>query len=121
MRNTAAKGARLEREILHFLNSAGYSVIRAPSSGNWLTPVDIVGIKSGKIIALECKNYRSKPRPDRNSLRRFREWCNRAGAMGFLLWQIPGNDWRFLRLEDAEANNYADENWFGLDVFKRIL
>jgi Holliday junction resolvase len=125
MKNTAAKGARLEREILHFLNNNGYAAMRAPSSGNWVTPVDVVAIKNGRVIALECKNYKTKPRLDKDSMKRFREWCTRAGATGFLLWQIHGvggdDAWKFLTLDDAEANRYEDSNWFTLDMFKRIL
>jgi len=125
MKNTAAKGARCEREILHFLNNKGFSVMRAPSSGGWLSPVDVVAMKCGRIIAMECKNHKKKPRLDQKQVQKFREWCDKAGATGMLVWQMPGtgsgSEWKFLRLEDVEANQYQDENWFDLDTFMKVF
>ncbi len=125
MKNTTAKGARFERDILHFLNGKGFSCMRAPSSGNWLSPVDVVAIKRGSVLAIECKNHSKKPKLNQKSMQKFREWCDRAGATGLLAWQVPGTgsgaSWKFLRLEDAENNRYEDENWFDIQVFMKVF
>lgn len=105
-----AKGVRAEHELLHFLNHRGFSCARQASSGGYITPVDIIAIKRGLILALECKNYAEKPRLDKEKLRRFKEWCERAGAIGFLAWRNSGK-WLFLRLSDAEQGNYEDGRW----------
>lgn len=45
------KGARFERRVKKYLEEKGYLVIRAAGS----KPFDLVGIKDGKAIVLECK------------------------------------------------------------------
>lgn len=104
------KGVRGERELLHFLNSKGFAVSRVPSSGGYLSPIDIIAIKKGLIIAIESKAHTKKPRLERKKLKRFKEWCERAGAIGFLAWRNSGK-WLFLRLSDAESGNYGDGRW----------
>jgi Holliday junction resolvase len=107
---TYAKGARSERELLHFFHSKNFSVIRTASSGGTITPVDVVTLKNGKIFAFEIKAWATKPTLERRKLEHFKEWCNRAGAIGFLAWYNK-NQWKFLPLKDAAAGRYEDENW----------
>ena len=121
LRNKAAKGAMFERELLQFLHAKSFSVIRAPSSGGYYYPVDIVAIKQGKILAFECKNYKVKPKPEKKQITSFLEWCKRAGAIGFLAWRTPNNEWKFLRMEDAEKNKYDDENWFEMPTLEKCF
>ncbi len=126
---TYAKGARTERELLHFLNHIGCAVLRVPSSGGFLSPVDIVAIKNGKILAFECKAWSKKPKLKKQQLRAFSEWCRKAGAMGFVAWRRTHSEekltasgrWLFLRVEDAEQNKYKDEYWIERDILLRIL
>jgi Holliday junction resolvase len=115
------KGVRSERELVHFLNQKGFSVSRTASSGGFLYPVDIVALKKGLILAFECKAHRIKPRLQKDRLKNFRDWCDRAGAMGFLAWRAPQNRWFFLRMEDAEKNNYGDENWIEMGNFLKAV
>jgi Holliday junction resolvase len=109
-----AKGVRAEHELLHFLNHKGFSCLRQASSGGHLTPVDILAIKRGLIIALECKNYQTKPRLEKAKLKRFKDWCDKAGAIGFLAWRNSGQ-WLFLKISDAEAGNYEDGKWIAME------
>ncbi|MBU0952810.1 MAG: restriction endonuclease [Nanoarchaeota archaeon] len=109
-RNRYAKGARFERELLHFLHGMGFSVIRGPASGGELSPIDVVAMKKGLIVAVECKNWNTKPRLSRDKIQGMKMWCERAGAIGFLSWRAA-KDWLFLPLTDAEVGNYADEYW----------
>lgn len=117
---TYAKGARSERELLHFLNSKGFSVIRAPSSGGEMSPVDIVAIKKGMVICFECKAWEHKPKLPQDRVRRFKEWCEKAGAFGFLAWRTK-NKWLFLRLKDVEENKYEDNNWLEMESFLSVF
>lgn len=117
---TYSKGVRAERELLHFLNYKGFACVRQASSGGFLTPVDIVAIKGGLIIGIECKSHKTKPKLEKKQLKRFKEWCDRAGALGFLAWRREGK-WLFLRIQDAEQNLYDDENWFEMDSLLEVL
>jgi len=121
MKNKAAKGAAFERELLQFLHAKEFSVLRAPSSGGYFYPVDIVAIKKNKVLAFECKNYRTKPRLNNKQFTAFRNWCIRAGAIGFLAWRTPKNEWKFLRMEDAAEKRYEDENWFEMPALEKCF
>ena len=119
--NFYRKGARFERELIHFLNYKGFSVSRTASSGGYLYPVDIVALKKGLILAFECKAHKNKPRLERKKLARFRQWCERAGAIGFVAWRAPQNRWLFLSTEDAEKSRYGDENWIAMENFLKAI
>lgn len=117
---TYAKGARAERELLHYLNSKGFAVIRAPSSGGELSPVDIVAIKNGLIIAIESKSWEIKPKLPKDRVLRLKEWSDKAGAITFLGWRTR-NKWLFLQMKDVLENKYEDENWIGMENFLTAL
>jgi Holliday junction resolvase len=114
------KGFRAERELLRLLSSHGYSCVRSASSGGFLTPVDIVAMKSGKLLCFEIKSWARKPRLDKQQLSRFSEWCQNAQGHGFVAWYNQ-NQWRFLPIRDAEANRYDDDNWIDLEGFLRVF
>lgn len=107
---TYRKGAAAERELLHFFNHQGFSCMRQASSGGHTTPVDIIAMRSGITLAFECKNHARKPYLQRDKLHAFRDWCQTAGAMGFLAWRTQGR-WLFLKVEDADQGNYQDGKW----------
>jgi Holliday junction resolvase len=115
MVKTYVKGSRFERELIHFLNYKGFAVARVPSSGGFLSPLDIIAIKKNLVVAIECKAWDKLPKLDKKQIIHFREWVNKAGAIGFVAWKKPGNIWLFLRLEDAEANRYDEENWLPME------
>lgn len=117
---TYAKGARAELELLHFLNSKGFAVIRAPSSGGDLSPVDVVAIKKGLIIAIESKNHAKKPKLPQDRISRLKEWSDKAGAITFLGWRTK-NKWLFLQLKDVIGNKYEDENWIDMERFLEVM
>jgi len=115
-----AKGSAGERELAHILNSRGFSVMRAPSSGGAIYPLDIVAIKKGVVLAFEIKTWNRKPYLEAAQVNAFREWCERAGAMGFLGWRGRGK-WSFLRLEDVLNSNYKDDSWISMEGFLRAF
>lgn len=114
------KGVFAERELIHYLNSKGFAVIRSPSSGSHISPIDIVAIKRGLVIAIESKAWKAKPKPDKKQLKGMREWCDKAGAIGFIGWRNEGR-WLFLRLEDAEAGKYDGEQWMEIHDLLSLL
>ncbi len=118
--NRYAKGSASERELMHILNSRGFSVMRAPSSGGAIYPLDIVAIRKGFVLAFEIKTWGRKPYLEAAQLDGFKEWCGRAGAMGFLGWRSRGK-WLFLRLEDALDSNYKDDKWITMDDFLKVF
>lgn len=117
---TYAKGARAENELLHFLNYHGFACLRQASSGGYLTPVDIVAMKKGLVLAIECKAHQKKPKLQKDKLKRFAEWCEKAGAIGLLGWRTTGK-WLFLRIKDAEKGNYEDENWIEMENLLKVF
>ena len=129
MIKTGAKGARFERDLLRFLDYKGFAVMRAPSSGGELSPLDLVAIKNGLVLAIEAKNYASKPRLDSEKVRRMGEWCGRAGAIGIVAWKKPKGAapfpekgaWLFLPFTDAAAGRYEDGNWVPMELFLKAF
>ena len=117
---TYAKGAKAERELLHFLNHHNFSCIRSPSSGGRISPVDIIAIRKGTILSFEIKSWAKKPKLNKKKLQSFKEWSENAGAMAFLAW-YNNNQWRFLPLKQAEENQYEDENWIDYNNFINIF
>jgi len=120
-----AKGSRAERELAHFLNDKQFAVLRVPSSGGFLSPLDIVAIRRGVVLAFEIKSHRVRPRLRKEQITAFMEWCRKAGALGFVAWRrgdAEGEErlsasmrWMFLRAEDADAGRYDSENWIERD------
>jgi Holliday junction resolvase len=115
-----AKGVRAERELLHFLTYRGFACLRTASSGGHLSPVDVVALKRGRVLCFEIKSWSTQPRLDKKKLQRFKEWCSRADGFGFLAWYNK-NQWRFLRIEHAENNQYDEENWLDPDSLLKAV
>ena len=115
MIKTYAKGSKFERDLIHFLNYKGFAVARIPSSGGFLSPIDVIALKRGLTIAVECKAWDKLPKPRKEQLASMKEWCEKAGAIGFVAWKKRGGEWLFLRLEDALANRYDEDNWMPME------
>ena len=131
MIKTYSKGSRAERELAHFLNHKGFATLRVPSSGGFLSPLDVVAIKNGLVLAFEIKSHKTKPRLRKEQLKAFSDWCKKAGAMGFVAWrrtEASENEvldasrrWLFLRTEDASNSRYEDDNWIERDMLLRAM
>ncbi len=96
------KGANAERELIHTLHERGFAVLRVAGSGvSPLPSPDVVALKSGRIIAIECKawkgNYLAIP------LETFNDevnWAKVAGAEFFVGWKVPHEGWFFIKSEN---------------------
>jgi Holliday junction resolvase len=100
-----SKGARCERELLNDLHSRGYSVMRSAGSGiNTLSP-DIIALKSGKMLAFECKAWDSGNISMEND--RFQgllNWQNNTGMETYVAWRMSNAGWFFIKLEEMKVN-----------------
>lgn len=115
-----AKGARYERSLIQFLSSKGFSTLRVAGSGH-NTPIDILAVKKGLILGVECKAHQTKPKIQKEKVNEMKQWCEQAGALGFLAWHPPKRDWLFLPLKNLVENKYEDEHWIGMDSLLEAL
>lgn len=115
-----AKGVHYERSLIKFLNSQGFSTLRVAGSGH-NTPVDIMAIKKGIVVAIECKAHANKPKIPQEKALEMHDWCETAGALGFLAWRAPKQDWMFLPIKNMIARTYDDENWLKMEEFLQTL
>jgi len=100
MIKTYIKGAKAERDLAKKLKDLGFGVIRAAGSGGNISIPDLVAIKRGRILAFECKAWKTKPKLKKREYAEFIEWCNRTGALGFLAWK--NKDWLFLNIKEIK-------------------
>jgi Holliday junction resolvase len=96
-----SKGANAERELVHTLFDAGFSVVRVAGSGKTSLPApDIIALRKGRVIAFECKAWNAKNLAiPIEQMQEFRQWCNRAGAEAVIGWKVPHKGWFFLKPE----------------------
>jgi len=100
------KGYVAERELMHRLYGLGWAVMRAPHSGSMsIASPDIVAIKQGKVIVIECKSRAAGFTISKEQLEDLAEWEKRAGAIAFVGWKIAHKGWFFFRLGDVKNNN----------------
>lgn len=96
-----SKGANAERELMRLFFQAGFSVVRIAGSGTSPLPApDVIAIKKGRVIAVECKARKSSHlavRPEQ--MQELLDWAERAGSEAFVAWKIPRRGWFFLRPE----------------------
>jgi len=94
-----AKGANAERELMHLFFDAGFSVVRIAGSGTSPLPApDIIALKKGRIIAVECKARKAQNLAvSVAQIGELSDWAERAGAEAFVGWKIPRKGWFFLK------------------------
>lgn len=100
------KGARSERELLSYLHSKGYSVMRSAGSGiNTLSP-DIIALRGEKRFAFECKAWDSDGLSIENE--RFQgllNWERNTGMNTYVAWRMNNAGWFFIKLEEMKNND----------------
>ena len=101
-----AKGYRAERSLLHELSKMGYMVMRAPHSGSAnLALPDIIAVKDGKILAIECKAREEAFKIENEQLAQLKQWQDVGGATPYIAWKISRKGWKFIHLEHVMNNN----------------
>lgn len=105
-----AKGARAERELLNILDQKGWSVTRSAGSGvNAISP-DLVAIKSGKCVSIECKSWDSGSLAlDGEQYRKLLYWRDNGAFPTFVGWRMKGEGWYFIELDEFEKG--GTDNW----------
>lgn len=103
------KGARSERELLGILSNAGFSVLRSAGSGvNALSP-DLIAVRKGKVIAIECKAWnRGSISLDPMQYDKLVEWKTNTQFPTFVAWRMNGSGWFFIELEEFTKGK---SNW----------
>jgi len=116
------KGYMGERELVYKLHERGYMVIRAPRSGRISLPSpDVIAVKDGKVIVVECKTRNAAFTVEEEQLKELSEWSEKGGAKAYVAWKLPRKEWIFLNLRDVIDNNgnvgkrFAIERGFGFD------
>jgi len=91
---TYKKGARAERELIHFFSSHGFEVIRAAGSGvNSLSP-DLLAFRQGKQYAIECKAWESGSLSfPKEKAAEMKKWEETTGITYLIGWRVNREGW----------------------------
>ena len=91
---TYRKGARAERELIHFFSENGFEVIRAAGSGvNSLSP-DLLAFKQGRQYALECKAWDSGSLSfSKEKVAAMKKWEEVTGITYYIGWRVSREGW----------------------------
>ncbi len=105
MVKTYRKGYSAELELLHKLSLMGFVAIRAPRSGRINLPSpDIIAIKNGKMVAIECKARTKGFKISKDQINELKLWSEH-GVDVYIGWKQLRKDWIFINLEDVINNN----------------
>ena len=91
---TYKKGARAERELIHFFSTHGFEVIRAAGSGvNSLSP-DLLAFKQGRQYAIECKAWESGSLSfPKEKMAGMKKWEEVTGITYLIGWRVNRDGW----------------------------
>lgn len=102
-----AKGKWAELRLMQILKRAGWSVLRAPSSGSGYreSVPDVVAVKKGRVLVFEVKyrqSSRSIPLPEEKYMA-VKKYAEQAGGEAYLAVKLKGEkDFRVIPWEEAE-------------------
>jgi Holliday junction resolvase len=91
---TYRKGARAERELIHFFSSHGFEVIRAAGSGvNSLSP-DLLAFRRGAQFAIECKAWGAGSLSfPKEKVAAMKKWEETTGITHYVGWRVSREGW----------------------------
>jgi Holliday junction resolvase len=91
---TYKKGARAERELIHFFSSHGFEVIRAAGSGvNSLSP-DLLAFRRGAQFAIECKAWEAGSLSfEKERVAAMKRWEEATGITYLIGWRVNRGGW----------------------------
>lgn len=102
------KGARAERELIHFFLEKGFSVIRAAGSGVGSPSPDLLAFKRGEQFAFECKSWNSSSLSlAKEQFNALKQWEENTGITTFVAWKVPREGWRFIKLSEVNETGKA--------------
>ncbi|MEM4554986.1 MAG: Holliday junction resolvase Hjc [Candidatus Anstonellaceae archaeon] len=93
---TYTKGARAERELVHFFSESGFEVIRAAGSGvNSLSP-DLLVFRGPKQYAIECKAWdKDYLSFEKCKVEQMKRWEEKTGITYLIGWRQNREGWLF--------------------------
>lgn len=107
---TYVKGARAERELIHYFSGHGFEVIRAAGSGvNSLSP-DLLAFRAGRQYAIECKAWDSGSLSfDKGRYAAMKRWEEITGITYLIGWRVSRDGWYFfpIHLLGEQKKNYT--------------
>lgn len=95
------KGANAERELIKLLAKHDFAVLRVAGSGtNPLPCPDVVALKDGIAIAIECKAKKGQYLPiSVEQIEEEQGWAKMAGSKFLVAWKVPRKGWLFLEVK----------------------
>jgi len=85
--NRYKKGYRFELDVKKQYESRGYKVVR--SSGSH-TPVDLIAMKNGEIIQIQCKNMKQKiSKAEKHEIEK---WAKATGFPVIIIYKTIKNE-----------------------------
>lgn len=104
------KGASAERELMRLFAQNGFAVARSAGSGkNQLPTPDLIALKNGRHLSVECKAWRAKYLSISSvQMNDLKKWEGLSGGETFIAWKFPNKGWFFLKIEDFNMKkNYT--------------
>ncbi|HDN83545.1 MAG TPA: Holliday junction resolvase [Candidatus Altiarchaeales archaeon] len=97
------KGAKFERELVWEFWNSGWVAIRAAGSGKISLPVpDIIALKNGKIISIECKSTKNSKLNVKKAVKKLKLFLGIAGGKAYISVKFPREKPRFYDIEMLE-------------------
>jgi len=103
------KGSNAERELLFALFNRGFAVSRVAGSGSSQLPTpDILGFKSGKALAIECKTKKGEYLNIRKEqVEELILWEKLSGLKAYVAWRLGKEQWYFIGLSGLKKTKKA--------------
>jgi Holliday junction resolvase len=100
---TYNKGARAERELIHYLSENGFAVMRAAGSGvNSLSP-DLLAFRRGLQYAIESKAWDSGSLSfEKERVAQMKGWEETTGITYLIGWRVSREGWFFFPIHLLE-------------------
>ncbi|MBN2477965.1 hypothetical protein JXB01_01610 [Candidatus Micrarchaeota archaeon] len=123
MPQTYRKGSRAERELIHFFDGEGFSVIRAAGSGVSSLSPDLLAFKKGLNYAFEAKAWEKEYlHLDKDQFLGLKNWEENTGITCLVAWRRNRQEWLFIPLSVFDENKKSfSVSWKSAQMIGRKL
>src|SRR3989338_10835047 len=94
------KGANFERELVNEFWKNGWVAMRAAGSGITRKVPDVIAIKDGKVIAVECKSTKKDRLSLREAIRALEKFSKISKSKAYIAIRFPREKPRFYSIEN---------------------
>ncbi len=103
------KGINAERDLIHAFWAREWTACRVAGSGSMRYPgPDIIAIKQGKSLAIECKITKNTTKYlKKEEIEALKEYSQKSGSTALIAVKFPKQEWAFLepeKLEETESH-----------------